>query len=98
MIRLCKSFYNIRILAICLIWFSFQLYAAEIKRDKRPSEVLLREGISLIEKDTLLERAVASLSEVSNRYYDNPENLENRKNAVKSMAELGKIYSVKLCD
>ncbi len=60
--------------------------------------MLLREGISLIEKDTLLERAVASLSEVSNRYYDNPENLENRKNAVKSMAELGKIYSVKLFD
>ncbi|MGN0238037.1 MAG: helix-turn-helix domain-containing protein [Lepagella sp.] len=81
-----------------VVGFSFQLFSANIPRDNRPADVLLREGISLIEKDTLLEKAVASLSEVSNRYYDDPENLENRRNAVKSMTELGKLYSIKLFD
>ncbi|MGM9860790.1 MAG: helix-turn-helix domain-containing protein [Muribaculaceae bacterium] len=68
------------------------------QRDTRPSQQLIDEAMVYIEGDSLVENAVALLSEVSNRYYEHPEDLACRVDAVKAMTELGKLYSVTLFD
>lgn len=64
----------------------------------KSSAALIGRAESYIEADTLLDRAVAALSVVANRYYDNPSDKEARMYAVTAMNQLGKIYSFRLYD
>lgn len=66
--------------------------------EKQSSDVLLGRADGYIEADTILDRAVAALTEVTNRYYRNTDDKTARRNAVEAMIRLGKVYSYRLFD
>lgn len=66
--------------------------------ESQPSAALIGRAESYIEADTLLDRAVAALSVVANRYYAKPADKAARKDATVAMNQLGKIYSFRFYD
>ena len=66
--------------------------------ESQPSAALIGRAESDIEADTLLDRAVAALSVVANRYYAKPADKAARKDATVAMNQLGKIYSFRFYD
>lgn len=72
--------------------------ARPVPLSEQSSDALLGRAAGYIEADTLLDRAVAALTEVANRYYKNPDNKTARRKAVDAMIRLGKVYSYRLFD
>lgn len=66
--------------------------------EKKTSAELMGRASSYIEADTLLDRAVAALSVVANRYYAKPEDSTARRDAIPALYQLGNIYSMRLFD
>ncbi len=66
--------------------------------ESQPSAALIGRAESYIEADTLLDRAVAALSVVANRYYAKPADKAARKDATVAMNQLGEIYSFRFYD
>lgn len=66
--------------------------------ERKPSAELLGRAASYIEADTLLDKAVAALSVVTNRYYARPEDSTARRDAITAMYQLGSIYSLRIFD
>lgn len=66
--------------------------------ERKPSAELLGRAASYIEADTLLDKAVAALSVVANRYYARPEDSTARRDAITAMYQLGNIYSLRIFD
>lgn len=66
--------------------------------ERKPSAELLGRASSYIEADTLLDKAVAALSVVANRYYAKPEDSTARRDAITAMYQLGNIYSLRIFD
>lgn len=66
--------------------------------EKKSSAELLGRASSYIEADTLLDKAVAALSIVTNRYYAKPTDSTARRDAITAMYELGNVYSLRLFD
>lgn len=66
--------------------------------EKKSSAELLGRASSYIDADTLLDKAVAALSVVTNRYYAEPTDSTARRDAITAMYELGNIYSLRIFD
>lgn len=60
--------------------------------EKYDNATLLKQSKRFIELDTLTEQAIAGFTIVANRYYENPKNNDNIKDAVEAMRELGNLY------
>lgn len=88
------------LLAIVMFGVSFECRPDDINRqfkDKSSVELMGRAS-AYIEADTLLDRAVAALSEVANRYYAKPSDTTARQDAIRAMYQLGNIYSLRIFD
>lgn len=66
--------------------------------EKKTSAELMGRASSYIEADTLLDRAVAALSVVANRYYAKPDDSTARHDAIPALYQLGNIYSMRIFD
>lgn len=86
------------LMMLLFILFPAAFAAAADGLDRRQSAELLGRASSYIEADTLLDRAVAALSVVANRYYANPADKAARKDAIVAMNQLGRIYSFRFYD
>lgn len=90
--------------AFILIIFSLMMLPEETeataKEDfkEKPSAELLGRAESYIEADTLLDKAIAALSVVAQRYYSKPEDSAARRDAITAMYQLGNIYSLRIFD
>ena len=91
-------------MAFILIIFSLMMLPEETeataKEDfkEKPSAELLGRAESYIEADTLLDKAIAALSVVAQRYYSKPEDSAARRDAITAMYQLGNIYSLRIFD
>lgn len=83
---------------ICLLLPYEVCPAANDSFENKSSEELFGRASSYIEADTLLDKAVAALSTIANRYYAKPDDSIARRNAITAMYELGNIYSLRLFD
>lgn len=69
-----------------------------IKLSQKSDSALLKEGVELIDRDTLIDRAAACLTIVANNYYQNQTDTESRKSAVLALRHLGNIYMTQIID
>lgn len=86
------------LMMLLFILFPAAFAAAADGLDRRQSAELLGRASSYIEADTLLDRAVAALSVVANRYYSRPGDSTARHDAIRAMCQLGNIYSLRIFD
>lgn len=88
----------LRIILISILLTAALAAAGGEALDRKPSAELLGRASSYVEADTLLDRAVAALSVVANRYYARPGDSTARHDAIKALYQLGNIYSLRIFD
>lgn len=94
----CRLVVRVILLIISLILPASVYAAGNDELESKSSAELLGRASSYIEADTLLDKAVASLSVITNRYYAKPEDSTARRDAITAMYQLGNIYSLRLFD
>lgn len=60
------------------------------------SRQLISKGVECVRADSLIDRAIACFSIVSNRYLENPEDTAVRRTATEALRHLGNIYSERI--
>lgn len=69
-----------------------------IELSRKSNQALLEEGISLIDRDTLIDRAATCMTIIANNYYQNQTDPEIRRVAVMALRHLGNIYMGNIID
>lgn len=92
--------WSLRIICILFCFIMSVNLSANVDEtlETKSSAELFGRASSYIETDTLLDRAVAALSIIANRYYAKPEDSAARRDAIAAMYQLGNIYSLRLFD